>query len=376
MRIARVESVVDREQACRTFERGLEETRRLSGFDRERLLEQARLLAAAVAPNLLSEIPPGARSPGHFDSEMVGRIMVDHNHRDAAYDYVMNFNKPAGFPFGCVSNLIRGFDDEERCVRLVRRAIEVWRTAEPDRHVDFGFMSLFQWAWKIIPPDDAREIAREIVGNTLSRRDSPMTARYEHEGGVTITSMRENTLFGVLHILRQLDPTLAESLIAEHQQLATAAHRFPNGVDTIREEAERRSRNAGAACGGEFVLAGNPRDFPHMKALLDASRAGDFGPSIEHALESYRQDEAPESPNQAPREFWPSTCRFRSILYRIGKLLGRAGANYLDRVPDDDLRLFGEIEFEAASDAGLPTPGASLRCSRPGKSPGSALSET
>src|SRR6516162_4235970 len=79
MRIARVESVVDREQACRTFERGLEETRRLSGFDRERLLEQARLLAAAVAPNLLSEIPPGARSPGHFDSEMVGRIMVDHN---------------------------------------------------------------------------------------------------------------------------------------------------------------------------------------------------------------------------------------------------------------------------------------------------------
>ena len=107
-----------------------------------------------------------------------------------------------------------------------------------------------------------------------------MTATYEHEGGVTFTSMRENTLFGVLHILRQLDPTLAESLIAKHQQLASAAHPFPNGMDTIREEADRRSRNARAACGG-FGLAGNPRDFPYMKALLDASRAGDFGPSIE-----------------------------------------------------------------------------------------------
>lgn len=59
MRIARVESVVDREQALRTFERGLEETRRLSRFDQNRLLGQERLLAAAVVPNLLSEIPPG-----------------------------------------------------------------------------------------------------------------------------------------------------------------------------------------------------------------------------------------------------------------------------------------------------------------------------
>src|SRR6516165_177025 len=34
------------------------------------------------------------------------------------------------------------------------------------------------------------------------------------------------------------------------------------------------------------------------------------------------------------------------------------------------------LTLRAASDAGLPTPTASLRCSRPGKSPGSALSET
>jgi hypothetical protein len=80
---------------------------------------------------------------------------------------------------------------------------------------------------------------------------------------------------------------------------------------------------------------------------------GDFGVVMEQALDEYREDTAPESPNHAPREFWPSTNRYRSILYRIGKQLGRDGAVYLDRIPDYDLRLFAEIEFEAAL-AGLP----------------------
>ena len=90
-----------------------------------------------------------------------------------------------------------------------------------------------------------------------------------------------------------------------------------------------------------------------MKTLLQASQDGDFHPSIDHALEQYRKDASPDNPNQVPREFWPSTCRFRGILYRAGKRLGRDAAVYLDRIPDDDLRLFAQIEFAAAL-AGLP----------------------
>ena len=118
------------------------------------------------------------------------------------------------------------------------------------------------------------------------------------------------------------------------------------------EEAERRRPSVGGTRGG-YVMAGNPRDFPYMKTLLQASEDGDFLPSIEHALEQYRKDASPDNPNQAPREFWPSTCRFRGILYRAGKRLGRDGAVYLDRIPDGDLRLFAQIEFAAAL-AGLP----------------------
>jgi len=66
LRIARVQTVFDRDQARRTFERALDETRRLPGRDGEFLLEQARLLAAAVAPDLLREIPSAGHTPGSF----------------------------------------------------------------------------------------------------------------------------------------------------------------------------------------------------------------------------------------------------------------------------------------------------------------------
>jgi hypothetical protein len=90
-----------------------------------------------------------------------------------------------------------------------------------------------------------------------------------------------------------------------------------------------------------------------MRALLQGSQDGDFGPPIEHALERYREDIAAANPNRAPKECWPSTSRFRGILYAAGKRLGQDGAVYLDSIPDDDLRLFAQIELVAAL-AGLP----------------------
>jgi len=90
-----------------------------------------------------------------------------------------------------------------------------------------------------------------------------------------------------------------------------------------------------------------------MHALMKASNDGDFGPPNEHAHERYRQDSAPDHPNPTAKEYWPSTCAFRSILHSAGKRLGRDAAVYLDRIPDADLRLFAQIELTAAL-AGLP----------------------
>jgi hypothetical protein len=363
MRIARVQAASDAGRGRSTFQRGLDETLRLSGRDGEFFLEQAKLLAAAVAPSLLREIPSVAHGPRRFASERLGAIMLEHEHGEAAYEYVMGYDEPSTFPFGAASSLMRWFGDEERQLALVRRAVEAWRAA-PEERFGHRFIFLFQSAWKILPAEEAREVAREIVHVTLSQPDWPITATYDQEQRVRISSGWEHVLFTVLHALRRLDVGLTESLIAEYAQLRAAALRFPNGMESVMVEAERRRKASEVPSRCGYGMAGDPGDFPYVRTLLQGSQDGNFSPAIEHALDQYREDISPDSANRAPREFWPSTCRFRSILHQAGKRLGPDAAVYLDRIPDLDLRLFAQIEFAAAL-AGLPELQGTQRGGRP-----------
>ena len=359
MRIARVQTAVEPDQARKTFEQGLEEVRRLSGRDGEFLLQQAQCLAAAVAPDLVKDIhPTGHGMPRRFLAQSLAKIMLEHGHHDAAFEYLMEYDEPSSFPFMVLAELMKS-GDATRQLALLRRAIEAWRAAPDD-----AFVHVFQYQWKTLPPDEALAVVREIVRVTLERPDQQVTASFDQEGTVRITSGRALALFQILHVLRRLDAPLAESLVAGHEQLAAAARRYPDGWDTIMEEAEARRKSAsGESCGG-YVMSGSRDDFSYLKALLQASKDGNFAPPIEPALERYREDTAPDSPNQAPREFWPSTSMFRSILYSAGKRLGGEAAVYLDRIPDSDLRLLAEIELAAAL-AGLPEYHGTQRQYRP-----------
>jgi hypothetical protein len=102
-------------------------------------------------------------------------------------------------------------------------------------------------------------------------------------------------------------------------------------------------------------MAGDPSDFDRQRRLIDASRSGDFAQSIEDALEKYREDTSPVTPNYAPKEYWPSTGVFRTVFYQAGKRLGAEASALLEQIPDDDLRLFASIELAAAL-AGVPCP--------------------
>jgi hypothetical protein len=82
LRIARVETAFDRSAARGTFERGLDAIRRILGREGEFLLEQARFVAAAVTPELLSGIG-GNRSISMSDDWLV-QIMIAHGHTDEA----------------------------------------------------------------------------------------------------------------------------------------------------------------------------------------------------------------------------------------------------------------------------------------------------
>jgi hypothetical protein len=356
LRIARVESAVNREQARKTFEQALTEARRITGVDGDFLLGHARLIAAAVAPGLLPDIPALDHLPRHVSSETVGRIMLDHQHQDSAFDYVVHYDEPSSFPFGVAAALMRSLDNDESRLAVLRSLITAWRTAREARHFrSFQFISVFQSQWKLLPPEEAAGVAREIVRVALEQPDQPVTANYDPEGTARITSGRAHTFFQIFHIVRQVDAPLAESLIGSHEQLASALRRFPKGMESVTEEAEARRAAAHrtGAGGGGYGMAGSPGDFPYMRALMQASQDGDFGPAMQHAIGKYREDSAPESPNRAPKEFWPSASRFRSIVYKAGKQLGHGAVVHLEAIPDADLRLFAQIELAAAL-AGLP----------------------
>jgi hypothetical protein len=373
MRIARVQSAADPGQARITFEMALDEIPSLPIRDRHLFFEQAQQVAAAFAPDFLREIPSLRRFPNGFHSGTLINIMLQNGHIDGAFDYAIRCDIPFSFPFGYAVSLMHKLDDERR-LTVLRRAMDAWRAPQDDEamrphrspqedgrarlirslHLQLDFTRLFQCQWKILPPDEALAVVREIVRIAVEQPDLGTSARYGED--IRITSSREHVLFEVLHILRHLDVPLAESLIANHEQLAAAARRYPNGSESIHQELEERREQlaaSGATCGGGFVMAGNPRDFAYQRALQQSSRGGDFGPSIDHALERYLEDTAPESPNEVPRPFWPSTCAFRTILYSAGKRIGAEAEILLDRIPEDDLRLFAQIELAAAL-AGLP----------------------
>ena len=356
LRIARVETEFDQDAARRTFEQALEASRWLSDRDGESLVDAARHLAAAVAPDRLGEIPASLGIGEYLSSGNLCQIMLNHGHVDAAVSYLIRYDRPSGFPFMVVPVVMHQAVGDAARLAVLRAAIEAWRRNrdDPFQRVD-RFIQMFETQWKELPPEEALAVVHEIVRFTLEQPDRRVTAVLDAERAVRITSRREHHLFRILHILRHLDPQLVDSLVANHEQLSAAARRFPKGKESVIEEAEIRRRSAAATTSGAggYWMVGQARDFPLFHALMKASTDGDFGPPIEHALERYREDSSAGKPSRSAKEYWPSTCAFRRISHSAGKRLGRDAADYLDRIPDADLRLFAQIELAAAI-AGLP----------------------
>lgn len=356
LRIARAESP-NLDHARSTLLQALDAIRSLPDRARQPLFDEARMVAAAVAPDLLAEIPITPHNAVHgFASVNIVQTMLTHGHIHAAFDFLLHHDDPASFPFLSVTAVVHRIDPHtpqatDRRLKLLRHAVELWRQSptgfSPHRHG--SFTRLFSHLWDQFPPNEALAIAHTIVDRADDEPDDGISSGYANE--VHFTSPRQDTLFQILHVLRHLDPTLAQSLIGGHPQLALAARRYPNGLETFHQEMEaetERRKAEGATCGGGFLFAGDSADLDRQRRLFDATRSGDFEPSIHDALEKYQQDTAPDTRNHAPKAFWPSTGAFRTLFYQAGKRLGPDAATLLDRAPDDDLRLFATIELAAA----------------------------
>jgi hypothetical protein len=210
---------------------------------------------------------------------------------------------------------------------------------------------LFSRQWHLLPRDEAIVLTQEIVASILRDSDKTTHARIlEEQNAVIFRSGQAFELLLILNVVRKLIPDLLDSLLQTHDQLAAGATRFPLGLESVM--AEPPPPNASPK-GQGFGFAGNPADFPTMRAKMQAELEGNFEPHFQEALRLYAEDADPESPNSSPRECWPATQEFRNAMYRAGKSHRRKASSYLDRIPDPDLRLFAEIESIAAL-AGLP----------------------
>jgi hypothetical protein len=362
LRIARVEATLDASRARRTLLEGLEAVQKLPSPVRDHLFREARTVAAAVSPDLLADIPITPHLGVRFTD--IVRTMLAHGHVEAAFDYLLRSDNSTSFPFPIVGNVLQHIDPNipesaTRRMMLLRRAVDAWRRTHFDdpHHERDQFVRLFGNFWSEFPAEEALAIVRTIVAQATEWPDSGTSSGYPSE--IRFTSHRQNFLFQILHILRHLDPALAQSLIDSHDQLAAGARRYPNGLETINEEAKaeaERQKTDGATRGGGgggHLLTGHSRDRAAQLRLMDATRSGDFAPSIEDAIEKYREDTEPTTRNYAPKEYWPSTGAFRKLFYEAGRCIGSEGAKLLEHVPDDDLRLFATIELAAAR-AGAP----------------------
>ena len=352
LRIARVQTALELAKARATFEAALEQIQSIPGREQSSFLEEAQIVAAAVAPDLVSRRQPNGRSrPRHFQNDSVVRTMLEHGHVDAAFDFVVrNDGDSEAFPFSSLFTLLPKLGDEERQRGVFRKAVEAGR-----RDLGHMFVTLFRSYWHLLPKQEAQEIVRDLVKSVEERSDKPITATYDPERTVVIFSEREHTLFQLLDVLRKVDNDLAESLIARYQQLGEAARHYPNGMRSIADEATKRKPEAPAGSGGGvgYAFVGDPKDFPAARALMDATRNGEFEQSMAYAAQKYGADASPTDPNRTPKYFWPSTAAFRQVMYSVGKRNGEVASELLDQIHDPDVRLFAEIEFVAAL-AGLP----------------------
>ncbi|MEO8597743.1 MAG: hypothetical protein ABI759_30765 [Candidatus Solibacter sp.] len=310
------------------------------------ILSTAVNLAAAVAParaiELLQSAPPNHKHP-HLSNEIVG-VMINHGYTADVIAYLTSGALPEDYPYMRMESVFPQATAAER-VNMLRAALRAWRQAPQP-----ALLHVFPRHWNLLPEDEARTALHELLRFVLAEPDMQFNGTIQN---VKFSSIRQHRLFQLLNVMRRLLPEAADSLIAKHPELAAAAARFPNGLDSIMAEVQGQARAAGPARGGGFAMVGNPSHFAAARDMKEAERHGSVEPHFEQARQAYQEDTDPQHPNRAPREWRPSTQAYRHALYTAGKTHGLDAVPMLDRVPDPNLRVLAQIELAAAL-AGLP----------------------
>lgn len=118
-----------------------------------------------------------------------------------------------------------------------------------------------------------------------------------------------------------------------------AARRILSSVTTAAREVKAPAE-AAWVWGRVAEVARAAQDPERLEEALKAGMAA--------CLTLYKEDSDAKSPNLAPREFWPSSQHFRTLVHVAGEAFGPKAEAYLAQIPDTDLQLLARIELARA----------------------------
>jgi hypothetical protein len=350
LRLARVFTTDNHAEAERLLDRGLSLVAQLPEHDRRAIAPQAVCLAACVVPDRAFALHSATDSADAPDKFLID--MARHGYAAAAVDHLTRWSEQGEFPYHAAIDILPQAKDDDARRGILRSALRATgRRVDVDGHALRSLFRLLKSRWGLLPQGEARDELRRLVRLIRAKPDDIRGSIRigGPRGTVTFSSQGSSLLFALLGPLRRFDPELAAEAIRGNPELARAAERYPDGLDTNPgQPSGRLSAEAMEQWKRDWTGFGLGYGF----FRIEDEKTGDFKSSFEHALRSYARDADPARPNPYPRECWPSAEDFRVILYAAGRYDGQRGARLLDRIPDVVLRLFGEIEF-AAGIAGL-----------------------
>jgi uncharacterized protein (TIGR03435 family) len=383
VRIARVWNTTDHDEALRLFERGMAEVRLCAPDSRDYLLQNAAPIGVTITPEAADALATEASNApsGRYVPMKLVLAMLTHGRDRQATEYLSRLETREDYPFEAAEQASGTTNDAAIRIAVVRGALNAMRhrMADPQTSVYFQpsrFIALFVRHWRLLSEDEARDFVRAFVRWLVDRPDHRTRESIQ---GLSFSSAREMQLFQLLAPMRHLDAALADSLMAEHQELAAAAARYPLGEESIHIELEQRTRAARPGLPvsdpADPIVAIGPKG-PITRSQAMRSQFDDE--AFARAEKALDADLA--APNPAPKDSWISTQTFRHIFFEAARAEGAEAFRWIDRIRDADVRLFARIEVAAAiaglpyldgTSVGPPPPGFKPRASTPAPPPGS-----
>jgi hypothetical protein len=360
--IARVLAVFDKNEAVRLLDRGIALAEGLPPSDRDILLPELACTAAAVSPDLAWRLAASLRNNTDPISDRIAITMMDHGHNAEVAHHLGGPYPEGAYPFHALLNSMGSCGNDRESQRTILRGAMKAATKDPGNLGRYQFLEVFNYYWMMLPAHEAAEFVRELINFILDERDQQGQQRRSRDGkDVYFTSMRQCQIFDIFGPLRRLAPDLAESLIQQYPQLAKAVAIFPYGIHEFTEAPVPAPRREKPIDPSELL----EWDFVNSHAItVEQWLKTSWEEMFEYAMVEFANDTALKNPNQAPREVWPSTQSFRTLMYKAGRYEGYQAIRRLDRISDPDSRLLAEIELIAGI-VGLAQLGYSTRAPLP-----------